>query len=141
MNNRRGDDLDDDFVPDDLVALSGEDDDGASVEDGRDYLSAEEETQNPSGSGTTPTDGDKKRKRKEKDKERKAKVGLELLCFASPLTRPRQKRKLIEAKGEEEPPSIAAQSPARLAEYLANVQRKTFSNMSQLELDEISLPG
>lgn len=89
MNNRRGDDLDDDFVPDDLVALSGEEDedDGPSVEDGRDYLSAEEEGQNPSGSGTAPADSDKKRKRRERDKERKAKVSLELSFAIFLLTR------------------------------------------------------
>jgi protein CMS1 len=77
MDNRRGDDLDDDFVPDDLVALSGEeDDDFPSAEDSRNFLSAEENDQMRSGSALGPTGDDKKRKRREKDKQRKAKVSF-----------------------------------------------------------------
>ena len=77
MDNRKGDDLDDDFVPDDLVALSGEeDDDFPSAEDGRDFLSAEEDDQMRSGSALGSTSDDKKRKRREKDKQRKAKVSF-----------------------------------------------------------------
>lgn len=69
----RGDDLDDDFVPDDLVALS----DGASDrgEDVQDLLSADDEVEEGGeGDLKAKVDKEKKRKRREKEKERKAKV-------------------------------------------------------------------
>ena len=71
-----GDDLDDDFVPDDLVALSDvEDEDAAHSADGEDIaalLSADEgEAAQASGSQVA---AEKKRKRRAKEKERKAKV-------------------------------------------------------------------
>jgi protein CMS1 len=72
MNRTGGDDLDDDFVPDDLVALS--EDEAAHSADGEDIgalLSADEDHASPS---TTQADVDKKRKRRAKEKERKAKV-------------------------------------------------------------------
>lgn len=73
-----GDDLDDDFVPDDLVALS-EDEEGHSA-DGEDVnalLSADEDTAGPVDAETVQAEAaavEKKRKRKAKEKERKAKV-------------------------------------------------------------------
>jgi len=51
-----------------------------------------------------------------------------------------KKRKLTDVQGEEEPASIAAQSSSRLAEYIATVQSKTFSNMSQIELNDMRIP-
>ena len=75
---QRGDDLEDDFVPDDLVASSGEEDaafdapQGAS-DDIEGLLSADEEAEQ----GEPPLKGKAtlaKRKRREKDKERQAKV-------------------------------------------------------------------
>jgi protein CMS1 len=77
MNGQRGDDLDDDFVPDELVATSGEEDEvehrlGDDI-DG--LLSADEDAEeaqlNKERSAT-----EKKRKRREKEKERKAKVPI-----------------------------------------------------------------
>lgn len=65
----RGDDLDDDFVPDDLVAMSEDDDLGDDVEG---LLSADEGEAGPSHASQDATD--KKRKRRQKEKERKAKV-------------------------------------------------------------------
>jgi len=73
MLRQRGDDLDDDFVPDDLVALS----DAAASDPGdgvHDLLSADEEAEDNGGDDKTKSDREKKRKRREKEKQRKAKV-------------------------------------------------------------------
>jgi hypothetical protein len=74
MMRQGGDDLDDDFVPDDLVALS----DGIASDPGDDVqnlLSADEEAEEDGESDFKPkSDKGKKRKRREKEKERKAKV-------------------------------------------------------------------
>ncbi len=76
---QRGDDLDDDFVPDDLVALSDDDDAGHSA-DGDDVnalLSAEEDVpENPEVLRVQAAATEKKRKRRVKEKERKAKVRI-----------------------------------------------------------------
>ena len=72
MNSYGGDDLDDDFVPDELVALSEPEDavSGDGEEDVNALLSADE--------GEAPSLNqkaeEKKRKRRAKEKERKAKV-------------------------------------------------------------------
>lgn len=70
-----GDDLDDDFVPDDLVALSDDESVAGSShsisDEGDDAISGAEEA---GAQGTTKASSDKKRKRREKEKERKAKV-------------------------------------------------------------------
>ena len=74
MMRQGGDDLDDDFVPDDLVALS----DGAASDPGddvQDLLSPDEEAEEDSeGDLKAKSDKEKKRKRREKERERKAKV-------------------------------------------------------------------
>ncbi|TRM61741.1 U3-containing 90S pre-ribosomal complex subunit-domain containing protein [Schizophyllum amplum] len=118
----RGDDLDDDFQPDGLVALS-DDEAGVDVDlEDADTGADEDEDQDPA-----PNDraaADKKRKRKEKMKEKKAK-----------------KRKLIETMGtESEDTSVAAASPYDLAQYLAGIQSKTFKDMSALELEDMRIP-
>lgn len=78
MRVQRGDDLEDDFVPDELVALSGEEDAAFDARqgagDGIDgLLSADEEAEQdepaPKGKAASA-----KRKRREKEKERQAKV-------------------------------------------------------------------
>lgn len=69
MKKTGGDDLDDDFVPDDLVALS----DPETLSEDRDeavFLSPDEE----GGQVDNLRVQEKKRKRKEKERERKAKV-------------------------------------------------------------------
>lgn len=70
-----GDDLEDDFVPDDLVALSDDESVVGSshpFSDGEnDTLSGGEETGAQSIANAT---SDKKRKRREREKERRAKV-------------------------------------------------------------------
>lgn len=73
MSKVGGDDLDDDFVLDELVALSDPEDPETPSDDGDDavFLSPDED-------GTQAQRDkaqEKKRKRKEKEKQRKAKVG------------------------------------------------------------------
>lgn len=87
MNRTGGDDLDDDFVPDDLVALSDPEDEGAAHSaDGEDVgalLSADEDNAAPS---TSQAALDKKRKRRAKEKERKAKVlSVVTVCMRNSL--------------------------------------------------------
>lgn len=76
MSKHGGDDLDDDFVPDELVALSDEEETYHSPEDEdiTALLSADETE--PTKAEPTPNEAAaaKKRKRREKEKERKAKV-------------------------------------------------------------------
>jgi len=124
-----GDDLDDDFVPDELVALSdGEEPVGGSASDPADdvhgSLSVEEEASDD-GEAERKNEGkkEKKRKRREKEKERKAKKG-----------------KLTESSDVLELESIAAQPPAALYSYLWSKQVKTFSTMSALELGDMQIP-
>lgn len=78
MNVQRGDDLEDDFVPDDLVASSGEEDATFDPRQGPGddidaLLSADEDAEQDEpvleGEATRA-----KRKRREKEKERQAKV-------------------------------------------------------------------
>ncbi|KAH0830508.1 U3-containing 90S pre-ribosomal complex subunit-domain containing protein [Lanmaoa asiatica] len=128
MNIQRGDDLGDDFVPDELVASSGEEDaafdprQGAG--DGIDgLLSADEEAEQdePALKGKASL---AKRKRREKDKERQAK-----------------RRKLAETAKVLEPPSIAAQPAHKLADYMSTMQAKAFPELTELELNDMRIPG
>lgn len=133
-----GDDLDD-FVFDDIVALS----DGASDlgDDVKDLLSADEDAEQDDAVETkTKSDKDKKRKRREKEKERKAKVRLSKIKHRSKCNQRLQKRKLVETS-EVPLDSITAQEPAALQDYLAGKQAKTFSTMSALELEDVQIPG
>jgi hypothetical protein len=68
-----GDELDDDFVPDDIVALSGGESDAEEIEAA---LSGTEEATTEPVPQISPTNEtiEKKRKRREKEKEKKAKV-------------------------------------------------------------------
>ncbi|KAH9901174.1 U3-containing 90S pre-ribosomal complex subunit-domain containing protein [Cubamyces lactineus] len=121
---QHGDDLEDDFVPDDLVALSDEED-LPNADDIGGLLSADEDDAgaaqpNPVQSAAAL---EKKRKRRAKEKERKAK-----------------KRKLAETVEPVEPPSIAAQPPVMLADYLSSMQAKTFNEMSGIELADAQIP-
>ncbi|CDO70702.1 hypothetical protein BN946_scf184798.g17 [Trametes cinnabarina] len=121
---QRGDDLEDDFVPDDLVALSDEEEDLPHAEDIAGLLSADEDATNdvhtPQAQSAAALE--KKRKRRAKEKERKA------------------KRKLAETAEPVELPSIAAQPPVMLADYLSSLQAKTFSDMSGIELADMQIP-
>jgi protein CMS1 len=78
MSHHRGDDLEDDFMPDETVVLSEDEAFGSSVGDPDDIgqlLSADEEEGNVESpmERTTSTLDEKKRRRREKEKERKAK--------------------------------------------------------------------
>ena len=52
-----------------------------------------------------------------------------------------QKRKLAETIEPVEPPSIAAQPPVMLADYITSMQAKSFSKMSGIELADVQIPG
>ncbi|KAJ3556636.1 hypothetical protein NM688_g1911 [Phlebia brevispora] len=121
-----GDDLDDDFVPDDLVAFS-DDDEGGHSADGDDVnalLSADEDSGETAEALRAQTAAaEKKRKRKAKDKERKAK-----------------KQRVAETTEPAETPSVAAQPPSLLVDYVSSMQAKTFSKMSGIELADIQIP-
>lgn len=126
MNIQHGDDLEDDFVLDDLVALSGEDDeqDGKQQrgDDIKDLLSADED-EAPDRARREEVAKEKKRKRRAKEKERKLK-----------------KRKVVEADNASQSSSPAAQSPHALAEYMSSLQAKALPSMSTIELDDIRIP-
>lgn len=119
--HHRGDDLEDDYVPDDLVASSGEEEDALAShvpasDDIGGLLSADEDAEQESAALA-------KRKRREKEKERKTK-----------------KRKLVETRDDDEAPSVAAQPPHELAGYLSSIQAKAYPAKSTLELLDISIP-
>ena len=88
MNGQRGDDLDDDFVPDELVATSGEEDEvdnrpGDHGDDIDGLLSADEDAEESQEKIKEKSATEKKRKRREKEKERKAKVRMTSLSCSS----------------------------------------------------------
>ena len=144
----RGDDLDDDFVPDDIVAMS-EDEDVAHSADGDEIgglLSADEAGAAEAGpSQSSQAALEKKRKRRQKEKERKAKVSsVWIMRYSLPglsLKPPAQKAKLAEAMEPAEQPSPAAQPPILLVDYVSSMQAKSFSKMSGIELADIQIPG
>ncbi|KAI9508489.1 U3-containing 90S pre-ribosomal complex subunit-domain containing protein [Russula earlei] len=120
MAHHRGDDLDDDFVPDEIVALSEDEGFGSFVGDQDDIgklLSADEGEEDVERSSTERTKAlleEKKRKRREKEKERRAK--------------------------ERDPNPVASRSPTVISEYLSTMQGRTFSKMSALELRDRHIP-
>ena len=141
MVSQGGDDLEDDYVPDELVASSSDEEDsqrGSSHGD----ISLDDDALKPSGS-TAHVGGERndKRKRSGKDKQRKLKVNIS----SKPLDYPRlntqgQKPKLKETQIEHSS-LIALQSPPELAEYLAGSQAKSLSRLSCIELEDIRIPG
>jgi protein CMS1 len=138
-----GDDLVDDFVPDDLVALSDvEDDVEWSTEDSPPSNDAPE----PSTSATTDVTL-KKRKRRQKEKEKKAKVSHSLFCVSlvtySTLHCCSQKRRLTEPGTNDETLQqdlIFATPPNVLNDYLTQHQNKAFKELSSIELEEFRIP-
>ncbi|PAV23226.1 hypothetical protein PNOK_0029400 [Pyrrhoderma noxium] len=118
MPPQHGDDLQDDFLPDPLVADSGGEDQSDLDDSPASHLS-----------GPQPSLGDvakaRKRKRREKEKERK-------------------KKRLVVSSDEvysKEPISIATLSPAQIAEYLHNLQALSFPKLSAMELDDLRIPS
>lgn len=122
MNGQRGDDLDDDFVPDELVATSGEEDNGPGDDIGG-LLSADEDAEEAEAHIKEKPATEKKRKRREKEKERKIK-----------------KRKLAETVEVIEPLSVAVQPAHKLADYVSSMQVKAFPAMSGIELSDVLIP-
>ncbi|TDL27525.1 hypothetical protein BD410DRAFT_713917 [Rickenella mellea] len=124
MNKGGGDDLEDDFIPDDLVELSEEDLDDDL--DSKSLSSPDDLEFNTTAGATSNKDEvklEKKRKRRQKEKERKTK-----------------RLKIVNELASTEPASIAAQPPSEIAVYLSTMQAKTFSKMSAMELDDIRIP-
>ncbi|KAJ3476337.1 hypothetical protein NLI96_g11222 [Meripilus lineatus] len=125
-----GDDLEDDFIPDDLVALSDpEEEETEDAIQGPDadinaFLSPDEEDVDEAELQRSQAAAEKKRKRREKEKEKKAK-----------------KQKVVQATESIDHTSIAAQPPVLLSDYLSSMQAKTFSKMSGIELTDIQIPG
>lgn len=78
MSHHRGDDLEDDFMPDEMVVISEDEASGSHIGDQDDIgklLSADEEegSTEPLMETTKGPLDEKKRRRREKEKERKAK--------------------------------------------------------------------
>jgi protein CMS1 len=76
MSNHRGDDLDDDFVPDDVVALSADE-----VPESDNAPSDIDLPNGDNNTGNTAAAPKKKRKRKERSDARKAKVCISISSF------------------------------------------------------------
>jgi hypothetical protein len=76
---RHGDDLEDDFIPDNLVAFDEDEDVGEHFETVGDILRLGEDAEDSHWQGIVPSEQnvsavEKKRKRREKEKQKKAKV-------------------------------------------------------------------
>ncbi|KAK7043660.1 Protein cms1 [Paramarasmius palmivorus] len=119
MAHTGGDDLDD-FVIEDYAISSGEED-LEEIDDLPDDTFNEEAEP---GVPLEPQGSEKKRKRKEKMKERKAK----------------RRRLVEEAEHDNDSHSLAEQAPAALSEYLWSMARKTFTDLSELELEDLRIP-
>lgn len=118
-----GDDLDDDYIPDELVATSCDEEEYSHHGSSHGDLSLDDDVSKPSGSiAHAGTEKSNKRKRSGKDQQKK-------------LKRP----KLRETEDEQRP-LIARQSPSELAEYLTAFQAKSFSRLSRIELEDIRIP-
>jgi len=139
MAGQGGDDLEDDYVPDELVASSGDEEDtqhGSSHGD----LSLDDDAPRPSGS-TARAASDNKRKRGGKDKQRKLKVSISFRSFNYPGVNTREQKPKLRETQVEQSSQITLQSPSELAEYLNGSQAKSFSRLSHIELEEIRIPG
>jgi protein CMS1 len=147
MAQHRGDDLDDDFMPDETLALSDDDRFIGDNDDIANLLSADEDEVDTPKEQPDPL-LEKKRRRREKEKERRAKAGLSLPLFLNTSSPDapqhpslKQKRKLNEATEPGDHPSLASQSPAVMSEYLSTMQAKSFPKMSALELQDRQIQG
>ncbi|KAJ7219075.1 U3-containing 90S pre-ribosomal complex subunit-domain containing protein [Mycena pura] len=120
-----GDDFEDDFIADDLVALS-DDEEELELSEGHDLSTQSEdpESSTPQVTSDDKTASAKKRKR-EKEREK---------------FKERKRRKMLAAAITPER-SITEQPPHKLAEYLATLQAKTFSKMSVIELEDMRIPA
>ncbi|KAJ7489918.1 U3-containing 90S pre-ribosomal complex subunit-domain containing protein [Mycena galericulata] len=121
---KRGDDLEDDFVLDDIVALSEDEDESSEEHDPMTTHSEERDVPEPT--PTTTEKNEKKRKRREKEREK---------------FKEKKKRKLAANDRDVEfERSITEQKPQDLSAYLCAMQAKTFSKMSVIELGDMRIP-
>ena len=141
MVGQGGDNLEDDYVPDELVASSGDEEDTQHWSSHGD-LSLDDDALKPSGSAAhAESEKSNKRKRRGKDKQRKLKVIISFRLLDYPkLNTQEQKPKLRETQVEQSS-LIALQSPLELAGYLAGSQAKSLSRLSRIELEDIRIPG
>lgn len=143
MTGQGGDNLEDDYVPDEPTATSGDEEEYSHHGSSHGDLSLDEDTSRPSGS-LTLGEGEKRNKRKRSGKDKQRRLKVSCLKFISldytKLDSRKQKPKLKETQVEQSP-LIARQSPSELAEYLAGSQAKSFSRLSRIELEDIRIPG
>jgi len=99
MVGQGGDDLEDDYVPDELVASSGDEEEDSRHGSSHGDLSLDDDALKPSGSAA-PLEGGKsnKRKRSGKDKQRKLKVNASIRPLDVPETK--HSRAEAQAKGD-----------------------------------------
>lgn len=138
MAGQGGDDLEDDYIPDELAASSGDEDDSQHGSSHCD-LSLDDDAPKPSGSAIHA--GSNKRKRGGKDKQRKLKVSIPLGSLDYPKLNTREQKPKLRETQVEQSSLIALQPPSELAEYLAGSQAKSFSRLSRIELEDIRIPG
>lgn len=141
MAGQGGDDLGDDYVPDELVASSGDEEDsqhGSSHGD----LSLDDDAPKPSGSAAqAESEKSSKRKRSGKDKQRKFKVRTSFRPLDYPKLNTREQKPKLKETQVGQSSLVALQSPSELAEHLAGSQAKSFSRLSRIELEDIRIPG
>ncbi|KAJ3535065.1 hypothetical protein NMY22_g6654 [Coprinellus aureogranulatus] len=118
-----GDDLEDDFVADELVELSEEEGSLHELDDDSNDYADEPALAAPTDPTSNNAAASKKRKRREKEKEKKLK-----------------KRKMAETAEPKQEVSIAARSPEEISEYLSAMQKKSFTDLTDIELDDIRIP-
>jgi protein CMS1 len=148
MIKHGGDDLEDDFILDDLVAFSEGEDDGNYVDIGDGALALADDAElhgeavDTARIVTVADTGRLDKKRKGREKEKKAKVRpthppRRLFC-STPL---QKKRKLAEDGANGNESFTAAEPPLKLTHYLALMQAKTFHTLSKMELEDMRIPG
>ena len=141
MVGQGGDNLEDDYVPDELVASSGDEEDtqhGSSHGD----LSLDDDGPKPSGSvAHTESEKSNKRKRSGKDKQRKLKVSISSRTLGYLELNTREQKPKLKETHVEQSSLMALQSPSELAKHLAGSQAKSFSRLSRIELEDIRIPG
>jgi len=136
-----GDRLEDDYVPDGLVATSGDEED-SHHESSHGDLSPDDDALKPSGSAVhAESEKRNKRKRSGKEKQRKLKVSISIGPLGCPKLNNREQKPKLKETQDEQSSLIALQSPPELAEYLAGSQAKSFSRLSRIELEDIQIPG
>ena len=142
MVGQGGDDLEDDYVPDELVASSGDEEEDSRHGSSHGDLSLDDDALKPSGSAAPLESGkSSKRKRSGKDKQRKLKVNTSISLWMYPKLNTREQKPKLKEMQHEQSSLVTQQLPSELAEYLAGFQAKSFSRLSRIELEDIRIPG